>query len=111
MPKKLFVRVSKTGYMKGWGTRWIGGLSPVERRLVREGHLVIVTHGVPNIKGLPPYRVAKFYGRYGYCPRVINPKYRKIADKAIRLARRLDRALLGWRGQQVCSVESQAIPF
>jgi len=80
----LYIRVSKTGYVKGWGSKWVAGLSPLERSMVHDGQMVLVVNGVSRLGGLPAYRVVKFYGRYGYCPRVVAPAYTALAARAVR---------------------------
>lgn len=90
----LYIRVSKTGYVKGWGSKWVAGLSPLERAMVHDGQMVLVVNGVSRLRGLPAYRVVKYYGRYGYCPRLVSPAYRKIADRAIREHKKHEKGLL-----------------
>ena len=109
---RLYIRVSKTGYVKGWGSKWVAGLSPVERDLVKAGHLVLVVNGVSKIRGLPPYRVVKYYGRYGYCPRVIDPRFKRLAEKAIKTDKRYRKLFMaGYSRPRLCSQSQQEVPF
>jgi hypothetical protein len=103
----LYIRVSLTGYVKGWGSKWVAGLSPLERAMVHDGQMVLVKNGVSRRDGIPSYRVVKFYGRYGYCPRVVAPAFKAIADRAIKEAARHNSKLMSGKR----CVKNDDIPF
>lgn len=66
MPSPKIV-VSKNGEAHGWGSdpwKWVSFLSLEERQKVFEPNtLVVVTRGVPEVPGLPRFRVVVAYGR------------------------------------------------
>jgi hypothetical protein len=63
---------SDTGRQHGWGSdpyKWVSGLTKLERETVRNGGIVLITHGVSIHGGNPPYRQV-IYRDGRYLPRV-----------------------------------------
>ncbi len=85
MPSPKIV-VSKNGEAHGWGSdpwKWVSFLSLVERQKVFEPNtLVVVTRGVPEVPGLPQFRVVVAYGRRLF-HRVPEPSFWPSIEAAI----------------------------